>query len=79
MAATIDQGFVTQFESEVKLAYQQMGSKLRGTVRLKSNVVGSTVRFPKLGAGTAAAKARNGNVPVMNAVRSYDDEKLGDW
>lgn len=79
MAATIDQGFITQFESEVKLAYQQLGSKLRNTVRLKTNVSGSTVRFPKLGSGTAGAKARNGNVPVMNAVRSYADATMSDW
>lgn len=79
MANTIDQGFITQFESEVKLAYQQMGSKLRNTVRLKTNVVGSTVRFPKLGAGTASVKARDGQVPVMNATRSYADATMGDW
>ena len=28
MANTIDQAFITQFETEVHLAYQRMGSKL---------------------------------------------------
>lgn len=79
MASTIDQHFITQFESEVKLAYQQMGSKLRGLVRLKTGVTGSTVRFPKLGRGSAQQKARNGDVPVMNATASYADATMSDW
>jgi len=29
MANTIDQAFIAQFETEVHLAYQRMGSKLR--------------------------------------------------
>ena len=29
MANTIDTAFITQFETEVHLAYQRMGSKLR--------------------------------------------------
>ena len=33
MANTIDTAFIRQFESEVHLAYQRMGSKLRNTVR----------------------------------------------
>lgn len=79
MSVTIDQSFITQFESEVKLAYQQMGSKLRNTVRLKTNVVGSTARFQKLGKGAASTKSRHGDVPVMNAVHSYVDATLADW
>lgn len=79
MPGTIDQSFVTQFESEVKLAYQQMGSKLRDTVRRKSNVEGVTVRFPKLASGTAQTKGRGGDVPVMNAVQSYADATMSDW
>ena len=29
MAATITEAFITQFEAEVHLAYQRMGSKLK--------------------------------------------------
>ena len=47
MANTIDQAFIKQFETEVHLAYQRMGSKLRNTVR-SSNVTGSVARFQKL-------------------------------
>ena len=33
MANTIDVAFIKQFESDVHMAYQRMGSKLRNTVR----------------------------------------------
>jgi hypothetical protein len=46
MANTIDQAFIKQFETEVHMAYQRMGSKLRNTVRT-TNVTGSTARFQK--------------------------------
>jgi hypothetical protein len=45
MASTIDQAFIKQFESEVHLAYQRMGSKLRNTVRTVGSVQGNIVRF----------------------------------
>ncbi|MBR0654794.1 phage capsid protein [Plastoroseomonas arctica] len=80
----IDVAFVKQFEAEVHEAYQRMGSKLRPTVRSKSGVVGASTSFPKVGTGTAAAKARNGTVPVMNlaydAVECFlQDYYAGEW
>lgn len=47
MANSIDTAFIKQFESEVHMAYQRMGSKLRGTVRTAGNVAGNVVRFQK--------------------------------
>lgn len=79
MAVTIDQAFITQFESEVKLAYQQMGARLRNTVRLRTGINGSTVRFQKVGTGAATSKGRHGDVPVMNAVHSYVTATMEDW
>ena len=38
MSVSIDNVFVKQFEADVHLAYQQMGTKLRSTVRSKSGV-----------------------------------------
>ena len=78
MANTIDQAFITQFESEVHLAYQRMGSKLKNTVRNSNNVIGSVVRFQKLGVGSASTKARNADVSVMNPVHSYVEATLTD-
>ena len=65
MAIDINDAFVKQFESEVHMAYQRMGSKLRNTVRYKGNVRGSSTTFQKVGKGTAGTKSRHGNVPVM--------------
>ncbi len=81
---TIDLAFAKQFESEVKDAYQRQGSKLRQTVRSKSDVKGGSTIFPKVGRGTAAAKARNGVVPVMNLQYSnaecfLQDFYAGEW
>ena len=78
MANTIDQAFIKQFESEVHLAYQRMGSKLRGTVRT-SNVTGSTARFQKIGAGTASTKTRNGDVSTMELAHTYVDVTMADY
>jgi hypothetical protein len=70
MSGTIEEAFVKQFEAEVAEAYQRQGSKLRPTVRSKTGVKGASTIFPRVGKGTAAAKARNGAVPVMNLTYS---------
>lgn len=84
MATTIDEAFIKQFESEVHVAYQRMGSKLRGMVRSKSNVTGESTTFQKVGKGTAGTKTRHGDVPVMNLTHSnvecsLTDYYAGDW
>lgn len=66
MANNITAAFITQFESEVHLAYQRMGSKLRNTVRQANNVVGSTVKFQKITKGVANTKSRNADVTPMS-------------
>ncbi len=60
MSQSIDNAFIKQYETEVKAAYQQQGSKFRGTVRLKSNVNGTDTTFQKVGKGSASAKSRHG-------------------
>jgi len=84
MAPTIDKAFVKQFEREVHEAYQRMGSKLRATVRSKSDVKGASTTFQKVGKGTASTKARHGQVPVMNIDHepvecTLADFYAGDW
>jgi hypothetical protein len=78
MANTIDQAFIKQFETEVHLAYQRMGSKLRNTVRT-TNVTGSTARFQKIGAGTASTKSRNGDVTTMELAHTYAECTMADY
>lgn len=84
MSASIDQAFVKQYQAEVQEAYQRMGSKVRVTVRSKSEVRGASTIFQKVGRGTAAAKSRNGVVPVMNLDHTnvectLEDFYTGDW
>ncbi len=45
MSTTVDESFVRHFQAEVHLQYQQMGSKLRNTVRTKDNIVGASTTF----------------------------------
>jgi len=70
MANTIDQAFITDYDSDVHVAYQQYGSKLANTVRRKILKPGEIVSFKKYGKGTATDKARNGDVVPMNPVHS---------
>ncbi|MCB1782389.1 MAG: hypothetical protein KDI13_00185 [Alphaproteobacteria bacterium] len=84
MSTSIDQAFIKQFEQEVHLAYQRLGSKLRSTVRNTTGVNGSTAVFQKVGTGTASTKSTHGMVPVMNLDHSnvevtLQDFYAGDW
>lgn len=79
MANTQDQAFIKQFESDAHLAYQQGASKLRNTVRHKPGVKGSSLRFQKVGKGTAATKTRNGDITPMELAHSYVDVTLVDY
>lgn len=77
MANTIDQAFIKQFETEVHMAYQRMGSKFRNTVR-SSNVTGSVARFQVIGKGTASTKTRNGDVTAMELVHTNVEATMTD-
>ena len=79
MSTTIDQAFIKQFEREVHESYQRQGSRLRGTVRVKNDVRGSSTVFQKVGKGTASTKARHGMVPVMNVDFSSVEAQLVDY
>lgn len=79
MANTIDTAFIKQFESEVHMAYQRMGSKLRNTVRTVSNVKGSVVRFQKIGTGSASTKSRNGMVAPMELTHTNVEATMSDY
>ena len=78
MANTIDQAFIKQFETEVHMAYQRMGSKLRNTVR-STNVTGSTARFQVIGKGVANTKSRNGNVTPMELAHTTVEVTMADF
>lgn len=66
MSMDIDDAFVRQYEAEVHEAYQRQGSMLTPTVRRKTNIVGESTTFQKVGKGSASTKTRHGKVPLMN-------------
>lgn len=63
-APDIDDAFVTQFESEAHIEFQQMGSKLRNTVRTKAGVTGSSTTFQVIGNAAVGGKSREGDIPT---------------
>lgn len=78
MSASITNTFITQFESEVHLAYQRTGSRIAGLVRKKA-VKGETVKFFKAGKGTAGTKTRHGLVPTMNIDHNSVSATMADY
>ena len=79
MAVDITDAFIKQYESDVFIAFQRMGSKLRNTVRIKNGVNGSSTFFQKAGSGAATQKSRHGNVSPMNIDHSNVECTLADW
>jgi hypothetical protein len=78
MSMDISDAFVTQFESEVKLAYQRQGSKLSNTVRKKTGVKNKTT-FQKVGKGEAGTKSRHGLVPLMTLDHTPVEVSMTDY
>ena len=76
---SITGSFIKQFEAEVHLAFQQTGTKLRSTVRTKTDVRGASTTFQKIGRGVAGTKARNGIVPLMNLTHTPVECVLEDY
>ncbi len=78
MSTSVSTAFIRQFESDVHVAYQRMGTKLRNTIRRKVAVQGEDVRFQKYGKGTASTKSRHGDVPLMNVSHNTVDCAMSD-
>lgn len=78
MSRTLSTAAIASFDGDVKHAYQDMG-KLRDTVRVKTGVVGSTHRFPKLGKGMATKRVKQTDVVPMNLQHSNQTATLEDW
>lgn len=78
MSKFLPDAAIASFDSDVKLAYQT-GSKLRRTVRVKNNVVGSTHRFPKMGKGIATRRTSQAEVQLMNVSHTNATATLNDW
>lgn len=84
MSTSIDTAFITSYEAKVHEVFQRKGSYLKEAVRLKTDVVGSTAVFQKIGKGTATTKARHGTITPMNQTHTAPsctlaDFYAGDW
>ena len=66
MASTITNAFITQFESEVHMAYQRMGAKLKNLVRTVNGVRGASVKFQNVARGQASRRAWHDEGVAMN-------------
>lgn len=78
MAINLSTAFVTLFDAEVKQAYQGQ-SMLRGAVRLRSGVEGSTYKFPKVGKGVAQVRISQSDVTPLNVTYSQVTATLEDF
>ncbi len=87
MSENIPAWFDQEFQSDVHLAYQREGSKLRNTVRTKTDVKGERTHFNTAGKVTTGTKARGADVPVITSSRgrvpcdlisSYGGDYVGD-
>ena len=75
---TIDATFIEEFEAEVHVAYQRMGSKLRNTMRSKP-ANSKRVHFPKYGTFTAKQKPRHADIEPENAAHSRVYADIADY
>jgi hypothetical protein len=77
MAQSISNAFVQLFDAEVKQAYQA-NRQLAGLVRERT-VEGSSVKFPKIGKGSATLRVPQTDVTPMNVSYSQVTCTLQDW
>lgn len=70
--------FQKYYDSAVKAAYQAEG-KLRNTVTLRTNVVGTTADFRKIGKGMASKHISKADVSYMNIGIDKVTANLTDW
>lgn len=78
MSKTLTDNAVAQFDAVVKQAYQG-AALLRSSVRLKTGVIGSTHRFPKMGKGTATPRVPQTDVVPMNIAHTNATATITDW
>tara|TARA_R100000654_G_scaffold2657_4_gene9773 strand:+ start:5938 stop:6786 length:849 start_codon:yes stop_codon:yes gene_type:complete len=78
MSTNLSPAFVQLFEAEVHQAYQG-AAVLRGAARMRTGVVGDTVKFPKVGKGQASVRVPQTSVVPINAAFSSVSVSLTDY
>jgi len=79
MSINLPNVYVTEFDSDVHQVFQAKGFQFRPFVRMKNNVVGSTVKFPVMGKGLATQKAIQDDVTPMDVEYSSATATLEQW
>lgn len=78
MSVNISTAFTTLFDSEVKQAYQ--GQRLlAGVTRERTGVQGNTVKFPKIGKGSATIRVPQTDVVPLNVTYSQVTATMEDF
>ena len=77
MAVSISNAFVTLFDSEVKQAYQ--GQRALGGLTRERAVEGLTVKFPKIGKGTASIRVPQTDITPMSTTYSQVTATMEDF
>ena len=72
----IDDAFITAFNSELHLNYEQGDSHFRGLCRTDGEVNGETLRFQKLGGLEMTTKSRYGEVPLSIPSHTHADATM---
>lgn len=70
MTIGISSAFIAEFSSDVKHAYQSMGSGLLERVRIQNDVKAATYKFHKMGKGVASEHIPQADVTPMNVGNS---------
>ena len=78
MSTNLSPAFVQLFEAEVHQAYQA-AAVLRGAARMRTGVIGDTVKFPKVGKGQASIRVPQTDVVPINAAFSQVSVTLSDY
>lgn len=78
MSISLSSAASAQFDAEVKHAFQTSG-KLRGSVRLRTGVVGDTYNFRTMGKGLANQKASQTDVTPMDIAHAKVAATLQNW
>ena len=78
MSTNLSPAFVQLFEAEVHQAYQG-AAVLRGAARTRNGVTGDTVKFPKVGKGSATVRVPQTDVTPINAAFSQVSVSMTDY
>ena len=78
MSKFLSQAAVTEFDNEVKHAYQGMG-RLRNTVTVRTGVTGEAYKFTRMGKGLANQKATQADVTPMDVEHARQTANLENW